>query len=763
MAAFTTLTISAYAQIPAFPGAEGYGSHATGGRGGDVYIVTNRNASGAGSFADAVYTAPTSGRTIIFAVSGHIRLPSGSGGGLSISKSKITVAGQTAPGDGVCFWNNTMNLTGDDLVIRNVRWRYGKSTAGGDAVDISGSQRIILDQCDVMFATDENLSSFGTPPEYFTFQWSINAWGLSGHSAGGLWDVDHATSHHCLWANNHTRNPKLIAPAVFDWTNNVTFGWNNGFNMAESPTGGSGYTHRVNIRGSTFVHGASTTSAIYGGGTNSDASYKFKLHMADSALDGNNNGVLDVSRTNYQMVSSTTYDTSTAAWPQTINGVTGGTAVGVPVTIDPRITGYKKVLSKVGAVRMEYDAARPLRDDLTQLCVNRTAALQRGIISDPLELGLGSAFATLNSTTAPTDTDKDGMPDVWESTLGMNASLASHNTVFASSGGFVSGTTFFPPNTPAGYTHLEEYLHFKSQPHALLPKNTLGAPIFLDIDLSRYTGGFTASPVFTVSNLSGGAITQSGTGGGIARFTPTLNASGRAWFDFTVTDSAGSAWTQRFNVLISANALPRDLVWVGNSSNNTWDETSNHWSRSGQATSFNNGDFVSLDDSGSATPSLTLNGVLQPGAVLVDASSKNYTLTGGNFTGAMSLTKRGSGTLTLRSNHSHTGGTTIEDGSLVLGLVGTTNNSTGSVGSGPLTLLGDAVVTNAWYGTQLPFSAPITIPEGSEPVIQTGRNIRFSGVLNGSGTLTLLNQTVVGNTFEITGAWASFGGALRIQ
>ena len=256
-------TASAVAQIPSFPGAEGYGSHATGGRGGDVYIVTNRNASGAGSFADAVYTAPLAGRTIVFAVSGHIRLPSGSGGGLSISKSKITVAGQTAPGDGVCFWNNTMNLTGDDLVIRNVRWRYGKSPAGGDAVDISGSQRIILDHCDVMFATDENLSSFGTPPEYFTFQWSINAWGLSGHSAGGLWDVDHATSHHCLWANNHTRNPKLIAPSVFDWANNVTFGWNNGFNLAESPTGGTGYVHRVNVRGSTFVHGASTNSALF--------------------------------------------------------------------------------------------------------------------------------------------------------------------------------------------------------------------------------------------------------------------------------------------------------------------------------------------------------------------------------------------------------------------------------------------------------------------------------------------------------------------
>ena len=81
---------------------------------------------------------------------------------------------------------------------------------------------------------------------------------------------------------------------------------------------------------------------------------------------------------------------------------------------------------------------------------------------------------------------------------------------------------------------------------------------------------------------------------------------------------------------------------------------------------------MSLDDSGSATPAVVLSGPLQPAAVLVDASAKNYTLTGGTFSGAMALTKRGSGTLTLRSNHTHTGGTTIEDGTLVLGLVGTT-------------------------------------------------------------------------------------------
>ena len=266
----------ALAQLPAFPGAEGFGSIAAGGRGGDVYYVTNRNASGAGSFAYGVQNAPSSGRTIIFAVSGHIRLSSGSGGGLTIDKSKITIAGQTAPGDGICFWNNTMNITGNDIVVRNIRWRYGKQAAGGDSVDIANSQRIILDHCDVMFSTDENLSSFGTPPEFFTFQWSINAWGLNGHSCGGLWDINHATAHHTLWANNHTRNPKCISPSVFDWVNNVTFGWDNGFNMAAS----TDPIARVNIRGSYFIHGGNTTEAIYGGGLNASSENIFKLHMS---------------------------------------------------------------------------------------------------------------------------------------------------------------------------------------------------------------------------------------------------------------------------------------------------------------------------------------------------------------------------------------------------------------------------------------------------------------------------------------------------
>lgn len=685
---------------------------------------------------------------------------------MSIAKSKITVAGQTAPGDGICFWNNTMNLTGDDLVIRHIRWRYGKQAAGGDSVDISGSQRIILDHCDVMFSTDENLSSFGTPPEYFTFQWSVNAWGLQSHSCGGLWDIDHATAHHTLWANNHTRNPKCIGPSVFDWVNNTIFGWDIGFNLAPNQTGGTGFINRVNIRGSTFSHGGSTGSVIYGGGTNDDGTNKFKVHITDSALDGNGNGVLDVSKTDYALVSTgVLYDQMATAWPQTVNGVTGGSVIGAPVTVDARLTGYKKMLSSVGAARMEYSTSRPLRDELTQLAVSRTAALQRGIISDPLELGLstGTAFAALSSAAALTDTDKDGMPDVWENALGMNAAVQSHNTVFASSGGVITGSTFFPVNTPAGYTHLEEYLHFKAQPHAFVAKNTLASPSFIDVDLSRYTSGFTSSPVFSLANISGGTATQSGTGGNVVRFTPTLDIAGRARFDFTVTDAAGSTWTQTFCLLVTGVTLPRDLVWLGNGTTNPWDSTTpGLWSRSGVAATYADGDQVSFDDSGSSTPLIAISGTLQPSSVLVDASVKDYTFIGGTLTGAATLTKRGSRTLTLRSNHTHTGGTSIEDGALVLGLVGTTANSSGNVGTGTLSLLGDSTLTNAWYGTQLPLSAPIAVPEGAEPILYTGRNIRLSGALTGAGIFTLVNQSVTGaNTFEISGAWAAFTGTLR--
>ena len=747
-----------YAQLPAFSGAEGFGSLATGGRGGDVYYVTNLDPSGVGSFAYGVQNAPAEGRTILFKVSGHIRLPSGSGGGLTVSKSKITVAGQTAPGDGICFWNNTMNITGNDLVFRHIRWRYGYSTAGGDSVDVSGSQRIIFDHCEVMFSTDENLSSFGTAPEHMTFQWSINAWGLNGHSCGGLWKMRHATVHNTLWANNHTRNPKLIGCDVFDWVNNLTFGWDLGLNMApESFTADTIY--RVNIRNSSFVHGGSTTSAIYGGGTNEVGDALFRLHMSDVALDGNNNGVLDVSRSNYQLVAAgTQYDQVTTAWPQTTNGLSGSPTSGVPVSAVSRMAAYKKILSQVGATRMEIHS-RPLRDEISELCVSRAATLQRGIISNPLELNLstGTAFASLQSTAVPLDVDGDGMPDAWESAVGYNPAVADHNTVL--SAGELSAS-FFPSGSPVGYTRLEEYLHYKAVPHGTVAKNTPDSPSYLDVDLRRYTSGFTASPVFTLSGVTGGTTSSSGPGGAVVRFTPTLDFSGRAAFLFAVTDAEGHSWTQQCCLLVSQQPQPRPLTWVGDGVSNAWNLSATNFLSMTGPVAFTNGDAVLIDDSGSATPSLVVSGALLPASLTVNTSTKSYVLRGtGSLSGTGGLTKLGSGALTLNLNHTGTGAGLIDGGLVILG--GASN--AGSLPSGSLLLQNNAVISNAWPSSSstLNIAAPLVISAGEVATLCTGRRIQLSGALTGSGDLTLVHQGT-DSYVQLRGAMNAFTGILNL-
>jgi autotransporter-associated beta strand protein len=739
-----TLTGSGFAasgHLPAFPGAEGFGSIATGGRGGDVYYVTNLASSGAGSFAYGVQNAPVAGRTVIFAVSGHIRLPSGSGGGLTIAKSNITVAGQTAPGDGICFWNNTMNLTGNDIVLRNIRWRYGYSAAGGDSVDIANSQRIILDHCDVMFSTDENLSSFGTPPEFFTFQWSVNAWGLNGHSCGGLWDINHATAHHTLWANNHTRNPKCISPSVFDWVNNVTFGWDNGFNMAAS----TDPVARVNIRGSYFIHGGNTTEAVYGGGLNTLGDNIFKLHMSDSALDGTANGLLDVNRTNYGMVSSSQYDQVSTAWPQTLDGITGGTVIGTPVSLDSRRTAHKKVLSQAGATRMEI-STRPLRDEITQLCVDRTAAMQRGIISNPLELGLstGTAFANLQSDTALIDTDLDGMPDDWEEAVGHNKTVANNNTVLTAPQTAVS---FFPAASPAGYTQLEEYLHFKAVAHGTVARNTTASPAYLDIDLRKFTSGFTASPVFSVSNITNGTVTQSGPGNAIVRFTPPLDTSGRAGFLFTVTDAAGDSWTQQCCLLISTKTQPRPITWVGDGTINNWDTATANFSSFPGPAAFATGDAVTINDTGSNNPTIKVIGALSPASLTVSNTSKNFTIQGtGSLAATDRFAKSGTGTLTI----SNTGPNTFTGSSLEAGTLSLTTAN--ALGSAPINFTGGTLTFSADQSNALVIDGTVTVnPTGSRTM---------NGAWSGSGTINLTNTG--SNLLTLGGSMANFTGDLSL-
>lgn len=739
---------AAHAQIPAFPGAEGYGGFAKGGRGGDVYVVTNLNASGAGSFADAISNIPGAGRTIVFAVSGYIRLPSGSGG-VRMTGSKVTIAGQTAPGDGIGFYNNAFRISGDDVVLRHLRFRLGKNGTPGDCLNLdSGSNNSILDHLSVQFSTDENISSFSSPPENVTLQYSLNAWGLNPHSCGGLWDQNHATAHHNLWAHNHTRNPKARPAGLLEWINNVTFDWNIGFIMGDSQTPAP---WKSNVIGNYFLSppGNLRSRALEKALVDRNGNPNFSVYLSNNRHDNDGDGILNGTDKGYAIVAGSEF---TPGDPPGANryvksATPFSNAGAIPVTTDDPALAFKKIVSKGGALRLDIDPARPLRDEVdTRLIQNLVTQTPNHITRESDLAGVGNAgMGTLNSTAAPVDSDKDGMPDFYEIALGWNAAAQDHNTALPNSGGFLTGATFMPAGTVSGYTRLEEYLHYKAIPHGTVAKNTAAEPTSVQVDLRKFTSGFSASPVFAVSNITGGGVALGGPGNAIATFTPTLNHVGRARFDFTVTDSAGHSWTQTCAIVVTSAGLPRDLKWVGGQASNAWDGATPNWSRNGAATTFSFGDRVSFDDTGSKSPAIDVPGTVSPGTVDFDADGNYATAGVGSIASSGALTKRGTGTLTL----GNTGGNsfssvTLESGALTLG-----NNA--SLGGAPLRIEGGTL----HMGSTTPGSA-VTV---AGPAIITGGNgggTHGLGAVSGSAPLTI-QQT---NTFDLEGDMSGYSGTV---
>lgn len=275
----------------AFPGAEGFGRNAIGGRNGKVYVVSNLNDSGAGSLRDAV-SQPD--RIVVFSVGGTIKITDR----IVVSK-RISILGQTAPGDGITVYGNGWSFSNaDDAIVRYIRIRMGKGGASGkDGVGIAEGSNMIFDHVSVSWGRDETFSISGSEVGNITIQNSIIAQGLETHSCGGLMQTNLGNGislFRNLYIDNKTRNPKV--KGTNDFTNNVVYNWGGGGGYI---AGDSSAVSEANIVGNYFISGPSTSVTAF---TRGNANFKgyVEANFYDSDRDGALNGAeLGVAASNY--------------------------------------------------------------------------------------------------------------------------------------------------------------------------------------------------------------------------------------------------------------------------------------------------------------------------------------------------------------------------------------------------------------------------------------------------------------------------------
>ena len=410
--------------IPAFPGAEGFGATTPGGRGGKVIAVTNLSDEGPGSFRAACEAEGP--RIVVFRVSGLITLTRK----LIIKNPYITIAGQTAPGDGICLRNYTFVIATHDVVVRYLRSRLGDLTGQeDDSITLAaGARDVVVDHCSATWSIDEDLSLAGDVSNV-TVQWCLIAEGLnhSKHSKGnhGYGSLSRAngpvTWHHNLWAHNVSRNPRLgdnygRSPfPTFDVRNNVIYDYGE---IASGLTQG---VLKVNYVANYIRPGPSSkaTTPVHIGGP-SDLTF----YIGQNIFEGNK---------------TLTADNSLFFDPVVIDGKRQVQTVSQP--FDAPAVDTSSAGAALEAVLSDVGASLPRRDSVDARIVAEVRARRGSIIDSQQQVG---GWPDLKSTVAPKDSDGDGMPDDWERRHRLNPFDPSDANL---------------DKDRDGYTNIEEYLN----------------------------------------------------------------------------------------------------------------------------------------------------------------------------------------------------------------------------------------------------------------------------------------------------------------
>lgn len=435
-----------------FPGAEGFGKYTKGGRGGKTFIVTNLNDHGPGSFREAAEAKLP--RTIVFAISGTIHLES-----KLVIKENVTIAGQSAPGDGICLADYPVSLGGNNIIIRFIRFRMGDKNQKGGMVDGNGGDdafggnrwsHIMIDHCSMSWSTDECFSLYGG--DSTTLQWNIISEPLhysyhfeegdkdyEHHGYGGIWGGSHLTAHHNLFAHCASRNPRFngtrlgATQELVDYRNNVIYNWGNN-NVYGGESG------HYNIVGNYYKYGPMTNKSVRNRIVNPTRQDKPFVGYGQFFVD--RNYVDEFREVNVDNTKGVHLSNGTEADKQAVLATKPFDFIAIG-EVDA-VSAYREVLDGAGVLF-------PARDTLDQRIVddvkNRTGRfidVQGGYAHGTEYEKTVNAWPALKSLPAPPDTDKDGIPDEWERAHNLNPDNAADSLTYT---------------LQNGYTNLEVYLN----------------------------------------------------------------------------------------------------------------------------------------------------------------------------------------------------------------------------------------------------------------------------------------------------------------